>query len=271
MLTQEQVEQFEHDGFLLGSKVLEDDEVKELQGEVMRVIDERERTDIPQPIRIANLSGNNDAPVWQIVNIWQASAAFEKLIRHPVIVEEIAQLLRARHLRIWHDQIQYKPAAKGGVNMWHQDSPLWGNLMPKHEQVSAWIALDDVDESNGCMSMVPMSHMWGEQQAFLNTLKNYDELPTEFNKHPVQRRLCPVKMGHVHFHHSLTWHGSHANKSGRPRRAIALHFMSDRTRFFEKGNHIVLPSVPVKEGDRLHDDKVYPMVYQVDAPSLAYA
>ena len=33
----------------------------------------------------------------------------------------------------------------------------------------------------------------------------------------------PVRRGEVHFHHSLTWHGSADNTSGRERRAHAIH------------------------------------------------
>ena len=43
------------------------------------------------------------------------------------------RLTSAKALRIWHDQIQYKPAANGGVNMWHQDAPLWPIIAPMTE------------------------------------------------------------------------------------------------------------------------------------------
>ena len=108
--------------------------------------------------------------MWQIVNIWEASEPFFKLIHNPTIVEEMAQLTQAKVLRIWHDQIQYKPAQTGGVNMWHQDAPLWPILAPMTE-VTAWVALDDVDEENGCMSMVPGSHLWGDHMSDLAKLK----------------------------------------------------------------------------------------------------
>ena len=65
------------------------------------------------------------------------------------IVEEMAQLTGAAELRIWHDQIQYKPAEIGGTTGWHQDAPLWPIIRPMTE-VSAWVAMDDVDVENGC-------------------------------------------------------------------------------------------------------------------------
>src|SRR5260370_20757690 len=98
-----------------------------------RVIADRDKNDVPQPVLLRNLSGDDKAPVWQIVNIWEASAPFKELISNPKIVAETAQLTQASELRIWHDQIQYKPAHIGGINMWHQDAPFWPILNPMTE------------------------------------------------------------------------------------------------------------------------------------------
>src|SRR5512141_1632528 len=143
MLTVEQIEQFKRTGFVNGGPVLDDATVLTLQSETLRVIDDRNNPAVPQPVRLANLSGDEAHPIWQIVNIWEASPAFKALITHPQIVAMAAQLLGAKELRIWHDQIQYKPKELGGELHWHQDSPLWPTLAPKDQQISAWVALDD--------------------------------------------------------------------------------------------------------------------------------
>ena len=259
MLTEQQVADFKANGYLNGGKVLADDEVEVLREEVMRVIEQRERSDIRQPVLVRNLSRDENAPVWQIVNIWQASEPFERLIHHPKIAHALAQLTGATELRIWHDQIQYKPAAIGGVNMWHQDAPLWPIIAPMTE-VSAWVALDDADVDNGCMSMVPGSHLWGNHIDFLNTLKSYEEMPSHLDGHEIKVVPCPVKKGEVHFHHALTWHGSHANTSGRPRRAIAIHCMTEETRYVASGNHVMKPLVEVADGEVMRG-KAFPRIY----------
>ncbi len=265
MLSQTQVEEFRAKGFLLGGRVLNDEQVDVLREELARVIREQ-NTPTPQPVRIVNLSGNPDAPVWQIVNIWEASEAFRQLVYHPPIVEEVAQLAKADQLRVWHDQIQYKPAERGGVNKWHQDSPYWPILTPKTSQVTAWIALDDVDESNGCMSMVPSSYHWGNQISFLHTVPDIDSMPSTFQGHKARVERCPVPNGGAHFHHSLTWHGSHANTSNRPRRAIAIHYMTGETRYDASGNHVMKPFVEeVVDGEQLAGEH-FPLVWDKGRP-----
>jgi phytanoyl-CoA hydroxylase len=259
MLSTQQIAQFKADGYLNGGQVLSDDEVELLRAEVMRVIDQRDQADVRQPVLVRNLSREEASPVWQIVNIWMASEPFRRLMVHPKITEGIAQLTGASELRIWHDQIQYKPPQVGGVNMWHQDAPLWPIIAPMTE-VTAWVALDDADESNGCMSMVPGSHLWGNHIDFLNTLQSYAEMPSEYAGHTIRIIRCPVKKGEVHFHHALTWHGSHANTSGRPRRAIALHYMTGDTRYVASGNHVMKQYVEVADGEPLQGE-AFPRVY----------
>ena len=252
MLSEEQVTRFHADGFVKGGKVLDDGEVDELRAEMMRVIDERDRADQPQPVLLSNLA-TEDRPIWQIVNIWQASKAFERLTHHPQITAELAQLMGADELRIWHDQIQYKPAEQGGLLHWHQDAPLWP-ILKEMTQVTAWVALDDVDETNGCMSMVRGSHLWGDQIDYLHSIEGNPVLPETHDGHKIEVSLRPVAKGEVHYHHSLTWHGSHGNSSNRPRRAIALHVMDDDTRYVASGKHVMQQFVTVGDGELMTDD-----------------
>jgi ectoine hydroxylase-related dioxygenase (phytanoyl-CoA dioxygenase family) len=241
--------------------VLGDEAVEELRAELADVIEHHEARE-RKPVLCHNMSAN-EAPVWQIVNIWEASDSFRALLHHPTIVEEMVQLTRTSELRIWHDQILYKPAETGGVNMWHQDAPLWPVLRPMTE-VSAWVALDDVDESNGCMSMVPGSHRWGNNIDLLRTLPDFGAMPAQFAGHDIEVVTCPVRKGEVHYHHALTWHGSHANTGGRPRRAIALHYMTGETRFEAAGQHVMKQFINVGDGEFLKGEH-FPLVYPVAA------
>ncbi|MCC7491176.1 MAG: phytanoyl-CoA dioxygenase family protein [Fimbriimonadaceae bacterium] len=256
MLTADQVATFARDGCLNGGRVIDDATVAELNSELAQVI---AGTAVGQPVRLINLTGNDATPVWQIVNICDASPAFRRLVHHPTIVAMIGQLIDDRSIRLWHDQIQYKPAATGGVNMWHQDGPFWPPL-GESNMVTAWVALDDVDVTNGCMSMVPGSHRWGNCRDYLGSLSGYDQVGVGFTPpagEQVEVTLWPVRRGEVSFHHCLTWHGSHANTSGRPRRAIALHYMAGRTPFVAAGEHLMKPFITSADGEPVRGERFY--------------
>lgn len=257
MLTEDQVKKFHRDGLVKGGSVMTDDQVAILQEETLRVIADRDDKSKVQPVMCHNM-GSDSKSIWQIVNIWEASPPFGELVKSHQIAQEIVQLTGAATVRLWHDQIQYKPAGVGGVNMWHQDGPYWPILTPK-TQVTAWVALDDVDEENGCMRMVPSSHLWGDHIKFLESLPNFDAMPASYEGHNLEVVSCPVKKGEVHYHHALTWHGSSANLSDRPRRAIALHYMTEETRYVASGDHPMKPFVKVEDGAMLEGDH-FPVV-----------
>jgi len=253
---------YARDGFVAGGVVLNPDQVLVLRAELDRVLTDRDQPGRPQPYRLSAM-GQRDAPIWQIVDIWLASAAYAALLRQPRLVAMAKTLLRCERLRLWHDQIQFKPAGGGGVNWWHQDWPYWQVVGPAEEVLTAWIALDDADADNGCMSMVPGSQRWGN---CIDDLHAVADGRPDHNQHSfcaglpraishkataeeIRGVLRPVAAGHVHFHHAFTWHGSHANPSGRPRRAIALHLLSDRAVTQASAHpHLKSPELPPHPG-----------------------
>ena len=265
MLTPSQIDEFHRNGFLNGGRILTDDQLEALRADLDSILEKGPdgfSSEEPQPVSFRNMSQRGDESaalaVWQIVNIWEAAPAFGQLIYHPSIVKGISQLTDAPNLMVWHDQIQYKPANHGGATRWHQDAPLWPIILPM-TPVSAWIALDDADEDNGCMWMVPGSYKWGDRMDFLRTQQHLEQreefmnivgfsLPADSEVKAVAPQPRPVKSGEVSFHHSLTWHGSPFNRSNRPRRAIAIHYMTGESRFVAGGQHLMKQFVTLEDG-----------------------
>jgi ectoine hydroxylase-related dioxygenase (phytanoyl-CoA dioxygenase family) len=284
MLTPPQIDAFHRNGFLDGGRILDDNAVEALRTDLDRVMQagpDGFPEEGPRPALFRNLSWNDaDRTVWQIVNIWEVAPAFRQLLYHPFIVTAIAQLTGASDLMVWHDQLLYKPPGNGGATRWHQDAPLWPIIRPM-TPVSAWVALDDVDEENGCMWMVPGSHRWGDQMAFLRTqvhLKHLDEFPhlrgftppADADVTALDPQSRPVKHGEVAFHHCLTWHGSPQNRSTRPRRAIAIHYMTGEARYVASGEHVMKQFVHLEDDAPMREAGAhFPFVYRNGKPLAA--
>src|SRR5688572_27829816 len=118
MLTPEQVEHYQTHGFVLGDQILDDAGVDRLCAELDRVI-AQEHEDVPQPVALARHDLPDENVLWQTVNMWEASDAYCELVHDALIVEEIVQLMDAGVVRLWHDQIAYRPHAAGGEIPWH--------------------------------------------------------------------------------------------------------------------------------------------------------
>ena len=158
--------------------------------------------------------------------------------RHPAVeaaadlarLGALAAALEGHPMRVWHDQALYKrPGLGANDTPWHQDAVYWPHR-DRWRQTTIWIALEDATEANGCMSFVPGSHALGP----------LDPVPLEkptdlFAKAPALREVVPqarpLRAGSATFHNGLTWHAAGANGTGRTRKAFAVIFMPEATRY----------------------------------------
>ena len=255
MLTDEQVQSFRENGFLNYGRVLTDAQLDELREALDRVLSGQSGS---SPEAVTNIGGGNNAVVTQVVNMWEAEPAFRKHLANSAIVPLVAQLMGTDTVRVWHDQMQLKPPRIGGPTLWHQDHPYWPIIQPA-DLVSAWVALEDATVENGCMSMVPGSHKWGNCQVAKGqigtNMETYEPDPDP-SVIPVGATVktvpCEVPAGSVVFHHCLCWHGAPANKSDKPRPAIAVHYMPGWTRYEPSGQtHLIEHHVEVAPGEAL--------------------
>ncbi len=255
MLTDDQVRSFRENGFLNYGRVLTDDQLGALRASLARVLS-GESAASPEAIR--NLGGSDDSVVTQVVNVWEAEAAFREHLYNAAIVPLVAQLMGTDTVRVWHDQMQLKPPRIGGPTVWHQDHPYWPVIQPA-DLVSAWVALEDATVENGAMSMVRRSHRWGQYKDGTIGI-NPDYSPAHDpafvpDGETVEVVPCEVTAGSVVFHHCRTWHGAPANRSDRPRPAIAVHYMPGWTRYEPTDrSHLVEHHIHVSPGEPLTGD-----------------
>ena len=256
ILSQSQIAEFAERGYLNVGRVYSDEEADRLRERMMEVVAGTSRG---QAEAVRNLQGEDidlaKKVVVQIVNTWQADDRFRAHLYHPRICQMACELIGTDVLRVWHDQVQYKPPVRGGATNWHQDHPYWPIIQPA-DLVSAWVALDDATVENGCMRMVVGSHKWGPHKG--GTIGTNEE---DFSPMPdmalvppgteIEIVPCEVKKGDCMFHHCLTWHGSPNNSSGKGRPAIAVHYMPGWTKYMPVGGHMMERRVDVKPGELL--------------------
>ncbi|MCC7261947.1 MAG: phytanoyl-CoA dioxygenase family protein [Candidatus Latescibacteria bacterium] len=168
-----------------------------------------------------------------------ANRAIWDLVSHPALGAWAAALTGARWVQVWWVQLLYKPPTiqaevPAAPNVgWHQDRYYWQAWEPGSELFTAWVALEEVSPESGPMRFVPGSHRWGliEQSDFFG-----QDLEG-------QRRTLPVPAGETwaeaevilpaggaSFHHCLALHGSGPNHSQRPRRSLAIHLRTEKSR-----------------------------------------
>jgi phytanoyl-CoA hydroxylase len=109
-----------------------------------------------------------------------------------------------------------KPPANGAAFPMHQDFPYFPHH--NHSMLAASVHLDDADEENGCLAVIPGSHLQGPLPHVGKHYLNHKEYPISLGT------LCPAKAGDVLFFNYLTIHGSDVNRSDRTRRNVLFQY-----------------------------------------------
>jgi ectoine hydroxylase-related dioxygenase (phytanoyl-CoA dioxygenase family) len=123
------------------------------------------------------------------------------------------------------DQIFMKPPRFGSAKPYHQDN-FYFRLNPADQALTAWIALDEVDEHNGCLRYIAGSHKGPILPHTAVPGEPYNLVPDPALIDLSREVPAPVGKGGVIFHHSVVLHTSHRNESERWRRGYATHWVT---------------------------------------------
>lgn len=126
--------------------------------------------------------------------------------------------------------VQYfnKPPGVGRPTPPHQDGYYF--MLDPCEAVTMWLALDEVDEQNGCVRYLPGSHREGmrphartETLGFSQGISDYEEADRE------REVAVSAAPGDLLIHHAMTIHRADGNRSSsRSRRALGwVYYRSD--------------------------------------------
>ncbi|MBN8851516.1 MAG: phytanoyl-CoA dioxygenase family protein [Sphingobacteriales bacterium] len=267
MLTSEQVEAFKRDGFVGGIKILTEEQVERLNEELVKLqsVDAEGRKLFYH--YESNESEDPSKVLFHAIGGWRVTPGFHDLIWSPAYRMAAYQLL-GQSFRLFHDQLFCKPARHGGVVAWHQDFSYWTFTKPMHH-LTCWIGLDDANKENGCLYFVPRSHKWGllPITGLTGDMDAVTEILNAEQRADFEEKVAnELPRGYASFHHPLTMHGSYANHSDRPRRAIVLNAMADGTRGNTANYHRMeaLHSFPAMEQDKVLDSRWFPLLFEGD-------
>jgi len=232
--SQDQIDQYRTLGYVKGPRVLSDQQIDSLQSRVDDILDGT----VPFPQYLMGETVEQSDATGQlrsvkVVNIFRRDSIFAELIKNP-IVSALAQQLLAPPVRLWEDQMIFKPPFdEHAVLAWHQDYTYWDHVGPAGLG-TCWIALDNATVDNGCMHVIPGSHHWNLKYSREDVdvgdaewLLKQRGIPEDADLTPVP---CEVQAGHCHFHHCKTFHGSFGNQTSNARRSYIMHLMPGETR-----------------------------------------
>ncbi len=132
---------------------------------------------------------------------------------------------------VWRTSFFLKSAGSPSFVAWHQDSAYWG--LDGRNVATAWVALSDSLEANGCVRVLPGSHREPELPHVLDTSES--NLLVRGQRIAVvvpdeRTRPLELRAGQFSLHNVGLAHGSGPNRSASPRLGLAIRYLAPEVR-----------------------------------------
>ena len=159
------------------------------------------------------------------------------LVSHDTLVNIVEEFLNESDLAIFASHYVCKLGFDGKPIHWHQDGSYWP-LEPM-KVISLWLAVDDSTTSNGCMQVIPRSHL---KQLRIDGLSSIDfennvmESEDKIKLSPEEKEMITnieLTAGSISIHHPMLIHGSLANNSGKRRAGLTLRYIPTTTKVIQ--------------------------------------
>jgi ectoine hydroxylase-related dioxygenase (phytanoyl-CoA dioxygenase family) len=263
----EQLEDFRRDGFVVVEEGFIDDDTIELLRERFEPLFAGSYETGIRPDEVNWVPGRDpEDRTRQICNGWKADPAIAEQVLAERTGRLASELIGWEGARLLQDNCIWKPPGTKPLGM-HQDGSYLDYLVPS-EMVTCWIALDDTSAEAGTITYAAGSHHWPRSP------ENRGEFhaPADWLA-PVERarpggeepRLVPlvVKAGGAAFHHFNTFHGSGPNTASVHRRAVISHLIQAATRFHPEHADPVYTRYR-RVDDMTMDESFFPIVWTSD-------
>ena len=192
---------------------------------------------------LADLRGNLDRYIREVVPTLPDAAAFYQVRGRPETLKQMQHMAGDAYFRDYARNEKWAEFARTLVGEQAKcDAPEWFNkppgtehVTPPHQDnyyfclkppnvVTIWLALDPVDEENGCLRYVRGSHLEGFRPHARSEVLGFSQGITDFGADDVALET-PIRLapGDVVAHHGMTIHRADPNRSAtRNRRAFAM-------------------------------------------------
>ena len=194
-LNSNQLKQYNEEGYVAPLDILTKDEALAARNEIELI-----EKEIPNEI---DKSGR--------YNVHLISPKLDAIVHNSKILDAVENII-GKNILVCSTTLFIKNPKQKGFVSYHQDSKYIG--LEPHNWVTAWVALTDSNENNGCMRMWPKSHLnIKEHNEKFNEGNLLTRGQTVENVPDDEVKSIILKAGQMSLHHPRIVHGSGINKS----------------------------------------------------------
>lgn len=211
-LTDQQIAQFDRDGFLFPLDVYTPDEAAGLYDKFAAM----EKKLGHEPQQRFRIKAHLPFP-------WLCD-----VVKHPAIVDAIEDIIGPNVL-CWGASFFTKQANDPRFVSWHTDSFFYG--FEPAETITAWLPFNDANLESGCVRYIPGTHKLETEHEIIKDENNLVQLGQNALNVPEDKAVAAeLKAGQVVLHHESVVHGSGPNNANHARIGFSIHYVAPHVR-----------------------------------------
>lgn len=214
--------QFGEEGYVAIRGFLSPGEVSEIDAKVRELVDTKISSMSPEHVFYEDKG--DASTLKQLQHLDQYDPFFRSLFNSREITG-LAEWLLSGKVVAKNMQWFNKPPRIGKETPPHQDGFYF--MLEPNEAVTMWLAIDEVDEGNGCVRYIPGSHKEGMRAHGSTGVLGFSQGIVDYSADDLAHEIpMIVKPGDLIVHHSMTIHRADPNTSNRTRKGLGFIFYS---------------------------------------------
>lgn len=206
MLSKQQLEHYRQHGYAKGDRILNDSELRDLRSQIDHVIDTLTNGRRPE----------------NLPSLHYEHTYFRDLFLSPPLLD-IAEQILGPDIALFTTYTISKRAGDGLAVDWHQDGAFFP--IDPMETFTLWLAVDDSDQENGCMQVIPGSQKSRRLIEHEIDTTSDTTLPLSLEVSEEDAVDVELKAGEFSVHDPFILHGSNPNTSARRRCGITIKYI----------------------------------------------
>lgn len=214
---------FDENGYVFIPGFLTNEEVNQINLKLKSFIEEKTASMPSGHVMYEDHNDKSTLKQMQDLNLYDSF--FEKILLNSQFTEIASFLLEEK---VIGKTLEYfnKPPMIGKATPPHQDAYYF--MIRPANAVTMWMALEEVDEENGCVRYIKGSHLKGMRPHGRTQTKGFSQGITDYGKEDDVEIAFPAHPGDLLIHHSLTIHRADRNTSeSRTRKAMGLIYFGE--------------------------------------------
>lgn len=233
ILNQEEIQQFNQDGYLIVRQMIDAELLNEIRSQTKQHLNLRLppfelEAEVGYPNAPKSVTDKGGHTIRRLLMAFTRDSSFREWGKNRVVKSLLQQLFDSEEIYLvqsHHNCIMTKQPEFSSKTMWHRDVRYW--KFENNELINSWLAMGSEVNTNGCLKIIPGSHLWQIEQDMVD-----DELFLKLDHPNTKEKVADaidveLNAGDVLFFHAGLFHAANHNSDQQTKYSLVFSYHGD--------------------------------------------